>query len=577
MQTVSTDTSEDQVLPAESAEVPTLSSEITVIAGDHALIQTIAQHLLKYTGVGRRKIKILTGLSSAHLQLAREVIYFPQLRDRGMVPDLTEAESVLAICAAAEVERFVLVSSASVYDASFRNPGLMSESNPLPKDHKSATIASRWRRLEAAAKRHFRNSERLTILRCATLLSRESGNCIARSLARPLAIVTAGHDPCLQLLSVADLARAIDCVLKTNTHGIFNVAPDGVLPLRQALKRAGIKRIPIAHTALALADFLRGRRSATHLDFKRYSWTVSNEKLKAIGFQPRFSSAQALSEFCPRCGDPNGSDHRAKPEPFDDFGMDPDYIAFYGRTLFRFLSEWYWRIEVAGTENIPPSGRALLAGTHRGFMPWDGVMALDLIVKRIGRYPRFLIHPGLVKFPFLANFMTKLGGIIACQDNARRVLENDELLAVFPEGIQGAFVKYSHAYQIHDFHRDAFVKMALRHCAPIVPFVTVGSAEIFPILARIKSRRWTRYTEWPVFPITPTFPVIPIPLPSKWHTQFLEPLHIENEYAPEDALDIRIVRRISGEVRDRMQAAMTDMLCRRRSIFFGSVLSLRTR
>ena len=107
---------------------------------------------------------------------------------------------------------------------------------------------------------------------------------------------------------------------------------------------------------------------------------------------------------------------------FDLFGMDKDYIRFYGKTLFRFLSDFYWRIENRGMEYIPAEGPALLVGMHRGFMPFDGVMALHTVVRETGRYPRFLTHPGLLKFPYLANFMTKLGGVLACQESADCVL-----------------------------------------------------------------------------------------------------------------------------------------------------------
>jgi 1-acyl-sn-glycerol-3-phosphate acyltransferase len=316
---------------------------------------------------------------------------------------------------------------------------------------------------------------------------------------------------------------------------------------------------------LRAAHWVFRRKTASHHDYLRYSWTASNEKIKQLGFEPR-SSTEALAEFLQK-----PLTNNAGSKPFDDFGIDKQYIDFYGRTLFYFLADWYWRIEVAGIDHIPSQGRGILTGIHRGFMPWDGVMALHLTVRGTGRYPRFLIHPGLVKFPFLANFMTKLGGIIACQQNAAHVLERDELLGVFPEGIHGAFVHYSQAYKIGDFHRDYFVKIALRHRAPIIPFVTVGSAEIFPILAKLKARWWTRYTEWPSFPITPTFPLIPLPLPSKWHTRFLSPMHVEEDYPPSAATNTRIVRSISNEIRHRMQQAIDEMLQRRHSIFFGSI------
>src|SRR5581483_5588517 len=243
------------------------------------------------------------------------------------------------------------------------------------------------------------------------------------------------------------------------------------------------------------------------------------------------------------------------PEPrFDEFGMDRDYIRFYGKTLFKFVSEFYWRIEDKGLEYIPASGPAILTGMHRGFMPFDGVMTLHTVVKKTGRYPRFLTHPGLLKFPFLASFMTKLGGVVACQQSADHLLEDNQLLGIFPEGIHGAFTLYRDSYKLQAFGRDAFVKLALRHRAPIIPFVTLGSAEIFPILAKIKSRRWTRYSDWPFIPITPTFPFLPVPLPSKWHTQFLPPISVE-QYPPEAAENRAVVKAISRQVRASMQGA----------------------
>jgi hypothetical protein len=62
-----------------------------------------------------------------------------------------------------------------------------------------------------------------------------------------------------------------------------------------------------------------------------------------------------------------------------------------------------------------------------------------------------------------------------------------------------------------------------------------------------------------------------IPLPSKWHTRFLEPLEVQLLHPPEAANDVATVRAISREVKARMRAALDDMLRRRKSIFFGSI------
>jgi 1-acyl-sn-glycerol-3-phosphate acyltransferase len=254
----------------------------------------------------------------------------------------------------------------------------------------------------------------------------------------------------------------------------------------------------------------------------------------------------------------------------DAFGMDRDYIEFCGKTLFNFLCRYYWRIETLGLEHVPQQGRAILVGTHRGFMPWDAVMTLHLIVRNTGRVPRFLCHPGLLKFRVMANVITRLGGVLACRENAERILAADALLGILPEGVEGAFSLYRDAYRIASFGRDDFVKMALRHRAPIIPFVIVGNAEILPMFARIKSRWWTKHLDWPYFPIS-TFPIVPFPLPSKWHMRFLAPINVHEDYPPEAARDRSVVKAISLKVRTAMQGALDEMLARRRSIFWGSV------
>jgi 1-acyl-sn-glycerol-3-phosphate acyltransferase len=393
-----------------------------------------------------------------------------------------------------------------------------------------------------------------------------------------LAVTLPGHDPSLQVLSPEDLAGAVRRALEGNARGIYNVAPDGVVPLRAALRMAGAKRLPVSQTLQRLARGVLTRAGFCHpveqLDYVRYSWTVSNRKAKGeLGFAPSRSSADAVREFRAAMAE----NRRARTfdagaaEEFDDFGMDKGYIDAFGRVLFKFLHDRYWRVEVAGLEHVPARGRAVLVGIHRGFMPWDAVMTLHLLARELGRYPRFLIHPGLVRFPFLFNFHTKLGGVIACQENADRVLERGEILAIYPEGIRGAFALYRDAYRLGKFGRDEFVKVALRHRAPIVPFVTVGSAETFPILAKLNWGWWKRRTEWPFFPITPTWPLAPVPLPSKWHTLYLPPLNVEDRYPPEAADDPDTVRAVSRKVRALMEEAMRDIVRRRKSVFFGSV------
>lgn len=514
---------------------------------------------------------------------ADTVVYSPPRASRRvMTPDLEDAAAVFNACARGRVTRLVLISSALVYGASPHNQGLLGEAR-TPASGEKTKLARAWRELEALAASYIEASwngvATLTVLRPAAVLVPGGDDYFSRLLSGRVAFTLPGHDPTLQLLSPADLARAVRCAVETDAPGVYNVAPRGAIPLRAALRATGAKRVPLSRTLQRVARAALTRAGLAHpseqLDYVRYSWTVSDSKARrALGYEPRASSAEALAEFAEASGRVTStSTPSATPSrDFDDFGMDKEYIAAFGRTLFRFLHDRYWRVEYRGLENVPREGRAVMVGFHRGFMPWDGVMALHLLVRELGRYPRFLIHPGLIKFPFLFNYMTKLGGIVACQENASRVLERDEPLGIFPEGIRGAFTQYRDAYRLGKFGRDEFVRFALRHQAPIVPFVTVGSAETYPILKRLDWGWWKRRTEWPCLPLTPTFPLLPpVPLPSKWHTEFLDPVAVAGRYPPEAADHPETVRAISREVRSRMQAAIDSMLARRKSLFRGSV------
>jgi len=486
-------------------------------------------------------------------------IYIPSRLGRyGMVPNLLEARRVLKQLSEAPLQKTILVSSAQIYGASCGRQSLASEGYSVPGDQ-NQTICDDWTSLETLAAEFLKLCCQLTILRPVTILP--SRSLLSRFLERRVVPTLPGHDPALQLLSVSDFARALICSVEQDKEGTFNVSPDEVVPLHAAVRLAGGRRLPIPRT---LQRLIRGSET---LDYLRYPWTILNSKIKnELGFAPAKSSLEALLEQQP------GRNGASPPKAaFDPFGMDPNYIRFYGNTLFRFLCNYYWRIELKGLEHLPREGAGILIGPHRGFMPFDGVMTLHVLAQNIGRFPRFLVHPGLLKFPFLSNFMTKLGGIIASQESASHVLQSGEILGLFPEGIKGAFSRYRDAYTLQAFGRDTFVKLALQHRVPILPFLTVGSAEIFPILGKIKSQLWTRYSEWPCLPITPTFPLLPVPLPSKWHMQFLPPIHVERRYPAEAAQDRKLVKAISLEVRTQMQRVWDQMVARRRAIFWGSI------
>jgi len=260
---------------------------------------------------------------------------------------------------------------------------------------------------------------------------------------------------------------------------------------------------------------------------------------------------------------------RFRAEEVDPFGFDPVYWEKV-EPAFEFLFDNYFRVELFGLEHVPEKNRVLLVANHSGTLPYDGAMLKVAIENRhmSGRPVRFLVEDFVFHFPFLGSFMNRIGGVRACQDNARRLLENEQLVVVFPEGVKGIGKLFKHRYQLQRFGRGGFVKLALRTNSPIVPVAVVGAEEIHPMLARLG---WlARSLKLPYIPVTPTFPFLgplgAVPLPSKWLIEFGKPLSLSN-YSPEDADDALKVMQLSEKVRSTIQQMVDELLKKRESAF----------
>lgn len=470
------------------------------------------------------------------------------------------------------LRRVILRSRATAYGFSYKNYGLMEEDRvPLLE---SDALEQRWLRAESLVlpAAGLSPRESAVCLRFASIADAREGDFLTRMFIGRMAFPAAGYDPRVQFVSLDDAASAIVAAAGSEATGIFNVAGEGCVELRRALKAAVPVRVPIARAfQRPIRTFLNrigvGRSPDDSVDQIQYNWTVSSERARReLGFQPTRSSAQALRHMLSEsgCGHPERiSEH------CDEFGLDPKYLQTWS-FWFSFLRKIYWRTEVEGLEHIPRRGAALMAANHRGFMPFDGVVHRSAILEATGRHIRFLVIPSLFKFPFLSDFLIKQGGVVASQLNTARVFQRGELVGIFPEGINGAFRMYRGAYKLGNFARDAFARMAIEHQVPVIPAAVVGHVEIFPILARMNIPPLMRLTGWPFIPFTPTFPLLPVPLPTKWHIRYLEPVSV-SPLKSSDASNRRLVREFSNHIRDIMQSHIDEMLARRKHVFYGRI------
>lgn len=256
----------------------------------------------------------------------------------------------------------------------------------------------------------------------------------------------------------------------------------------------------------------------------------------------------------------------------DEFGFDKHLNEAIFLPLLRGLFRNWFRVEVSGIENLPETGAALVVANHAGVLPIDGLMASVAVHDNHpgNRDLRLLAADMVFDMPVMGQAARKAGHTMACTADAHRLLAAGELTAVFPEGYKGLGKNFRDRYKLQRFGRGGFVSAALRAGAPIVPCSIVGSEEIYPMLADVKLL--ARLFGLPYFPVTPLFPLAGplglVPLPSKWHIQFGEPISTD-DYDESAADDPMVTFELTDQVRETIQQTLYQLLANRRNPFLG--------
>ena len=240
---------------------------------------------------------------------------------------------------------------------------------------------------------------------------------------------------------------------------------------------------------------------------------------------------------------------------YDRYGLSPRIVkqAF---PFFYALYRLYFRVRSQGHENLPAEGPAVLAANHGGVLPFDGAMVVidSLLNTDPPRLPRAIVDRWAGSLPWVNVFYARVGQVIGTRENFADLLDDGQLVLVFPEGIDGIRKTVTQRYRLQRF-RVGFVEQALRAGAPIVPVAIVGSDDQTPILYDVKPL--ARRLGLPVAPITPTFPWMGplglLPYPVSYRIVYGEPLRYHERFGPEGADDARLVRYIANQVRRDVQ------------------------
>ena len=276
---------------------------------------------------------------------------------------------------------------------------------------------------------------------------------------------------------------------------------------------------------------------------------------------------RAISADVAHAADPR---HLARRQPAaDPFALrDPEYIA---RTLpaLRVMADVWFRGDVRGLENIPPSGPVLLVGNHSG-----GTLIADTFIFAQAFYDHFgpdreffqLAHDLVFKVPGVRAMLTPYGTVPASPENMRHALARGAALLVYPGGDHETYRASWHSAEIDFAHRTGFVRLALQHGVRIVPVVSIGGQETALFLGQgehiarlLHLHRLLRIDVAPV-QIAPPWGVtvldLPprLPLPAKISIEVLAPIDLREELGgacgdPDEGYEL-----VTGRMQDALRA-----------------------
>ena len=183
-------------------------------------------------------------------------------------------------------------------------------------------------------------------------------------------------------------------------------------------------------------------------------------------------------------------------------------------TLFKI----YFRLQTSGVENIPKFSSALIIPNHSGFAGLDAIILAHEVHAKTQRIAKVMTHFLWFISKTTAIPAQRLGFIEATTENGIKLLKENNLVILFPEGEKGNFKPTSQKYQLQEFKRG-FVRWAIETQTPIIPTLIIGAEESQLNLKRLELPFFIKKLILPI-------PLNYLPLPSKWKIIFLPPIHL---------------------------------------------------
>jgi UDP-glucose 4-epimerase len=221
--------------------------------------------------------------------------------------DVNGTRNLLQACVAEGVRRIIVSSSGAAYGYHADNAAWLTEDMPL-RGNEAFAYSHHKRLVEEmlADDRARRPALEQVVLRIGTILGASVRNQITDLFDKPRLLAIAGSDSPFVFIWDQDVVGVILRAIHDGPPGIFNVAGDGAMTIRQIADRLGKRCLTLPAWLLGGALALLKPLGLTQygpeqLDFLRYRPVLDNGRLKSVfGYTPRYTSSEVFDVY--RCG-----------------------------------------------------------------------------------------------------------------------------------------------------------------------------------------------------------------------------------------------------------------------------------
>jgi 1-acyl-sn-glycerol-3-phosphate acyltransferase len=151
------------------------------------------------------------------------------------------------------------------------------------------------------------------------------------------------------------------------------------------------------------------------------------------------------------------------------------------------------------------------------------------------------------RVPFMSEYAERATGqFTGLPEHAERLLRDERLLMVFPEGARGTAKLYWERHSLVDFG-TGFVRLALKTRRPSSRWASSAAARLPTVM---NSYSLGKLFGAPYVPITPY--LLPVPLPVSLEVRYGEPIVLEGTGSEDDEVVVGHVERVKGAINTLM-------------------------